>query len=163
GSRTNEIRFILPVFRAAIAILSQRIPGLVSVMPTVPHVAPRVRNASVDWPTPAHVLEDEKEKIAAFDAADAALAASGTVTTELALARTPMVVAYRVGPVTYSLARPLFRLPYFTLVNLLLNRTAVPEFLQGRAKPDALAAELVRILTDDQAAARQVRDLDAAA
>ena len=58
-----------------------------------------------DWPTPLHILEGEDDKYAAFDAADVALAASGTVTAELALARTPMVVAYRVGGLTYALAQ----------------------------------------------------------
>jgi len=163
GSRTNEIRFILPVFREAVALLGQRLRGLVSVVPTVPHVALRVRAETANWPTPVHVLESEDDKFAAFDAADVALAASGTVTTELALARTPMVVAYRVGPITYALARPLFRLPYFTLVNLLLNRPAVPEFLQGRAKPETLAREVEYLLTDKMAAARQAADLEAAA
>jgi lipid-A-disaccharide synthase len=163
GSRTNEIRFILPVFRDAVALLARRVPGLISVVPTVPHVVSRVRAETMNWPTPVHVFESEADKFAAFDAADAALAASGTVTTELALARTPMVVAYRVGPLTYALARPLFRLPYFTLVNLLLNRKAVPEFLQGRAKPETLAREVERLLTDKAAAARQVVELEAAA
>ncbi|MBV9420003.1 MAG: lipid-A-disaccharide synthase, partial [Alphaproteobacteria bacterium] len=102
GSRTSEIRFILPVFKEAVGEIARRVPGLISVLPTVPHVAERVREATVDWPAPLHILEDEADKFAAFDAADAALAASGTVTTELALARTPMVVAYRVGGLTYT-------------------------------------------------------------
>jgi lipid-A-disaccharide synthase len=74
-----------------------------------------------------------------------------------------MVVAYRVGAVTYALARPLFRLPHFTLVNLLLERRAVPEFLQGQAKPHVLAAELARLLKDKHAAAEQIADLERAA
>ena len=89
----------------------------------MPHVAARVREATTDWPTPLHIVEGEADKFAAFDAADVALAASGTVTTELALARTPMVVAYRVGWLTYALARPLdHACPCITLVNLLLER-----------------------------------------
>jgi lipid-A-disaccharide synthase len=163
GSRTNEIRFILPVFRETVALLKDRIPGLQTALPTVPHVEARVREATKDWPVPLVVLDAEEDKFAAFDAANAALAASGTVTTELALARTPMVVAYRVGAVTYALARPLFKLPFFTLVNLLLDRGAVPEFLQGAAKPETLAREAEKLLTDDRARAAQVADLEMAA
>jgi lipid-A-disaccharide synthase len=163
GSRTNEIRFILPVFKLAVQVLASRIPRLVTVLPTVPHVAAKVRAAVEGWPTPLHLIEDENGKYAAFVAADAALAASGTVTTELALARTPMVVAYRVGGFTYLLAKPLFRLPYFTLVNLLLDRMAVPEFLQHAATPNALADAVERLLLDKSAAAEQRADLDAAA
>ena len=163
GSRTNEIRFILPVFRETISQLSRQVPGIVTVLPTVPHVLARVWAGTQGWATPLHILENEDDKFAAFDAANVALAASGTVTTELALAQTPMVVAYRVGAVTYTLARPLFRLPYFTLVNLLLERRAVPEFLQGQARPQVLAAELARLLQDKQAAADQIADLERAA
>src|SRR5579871_4422669 len=163
GSRTNEIRFILPLFRETVALLRNRFPDLVTILPTVPHVSSRVRAAVADWPAPLHVLENEDEKFASFDAANAALAASGTVTTELALARTPMVVAYRVGRITYALAKPLFFLPWFTLVNLLLQRRAVPEFLQGAATPHALADEVVRLLTDKGAVEAQRADLDKAA
>jgi lipid-A-disaccharide synthase len=162
GSRSNEIRFILPVFREAVRLLSARVPGLVTVLPTVAHVAARVRDATTDWPAPLHVIFDEDQKFAAFDAANAALAASGTVTTELALARVPFVSAYRVGWLTYALGRRLFKLPHFTLVNLLLQRGAVPEFLQGAASPQNLADAVTPLLTAPEAAVRQRHDLDEA-
>ena len=113
----------LPVFRDAVAIAGAKIPG--------PGHGPADRAACgargcarrrPDWPTPLHILESEDDKYAAFDAADVALAASGTVTAELALARTPMVVAYRVGGLTYALANRLMTVPYMTLVNILLGR-----------------------------------------
>jgi lipid-A-disaccharide synthase len=159
GSRSSEIRFILPVFRAAIENIANRVPGLVSVLPTVPHVAARVRESVAKWPTPLHIVEGDADKFAAMSTADVALAASGTVTTELALARTPMVVAYRVGRLTYLLARPLFVSPWFTLVNLLLQRRAVPEFLQSAATTQALADEVVELLANKDAAAAQRTDL----
>jgi len=163
GSRTNEIRFILPIFRGAVRIAAKRIPNLVTILPTVPHVAARVRAAIKDWPTPIHLIESDDDKFAAFDAANAALAASGTVTTELALSRTPFVAAYRVGAVTYALGRWLFKLPYFTLVNLLLERKAVPEFLQADASPENLANAVVTLFQDAQAAQREIADLEEAA
>jgi lipid-A-disaccharide synthase len=163
GSRTSEVRFILPVFREAVAQIARQVPGLVTVLPTVPHVAARVREATRDWPAPLHVIEGDADKFAAFNAADAALAASGTVTTELALARTPMVAAYRVGWLTFALAWPLVLVPMFTLVNLLLQRPAVPEFLQNAASPQALADAVLSLLTDKSAADAQRVDLDQAA
>ena len=163
GSRSSEIKFILPVFRAAVEKILTRVPALVTVLPTVPHVAARVREVASNWPAPLHIIEGESEKFAAFNAANVALAASGTVTTELALARTPMVAAYRVGWLTFALARPLFVLRWFTLVNLLLEKDAVPEFLQGEATPQALADAVVRLLTDTKAIAAQRADLDRAA
>ena len=163
GSRSSEIRFILPIFKDAVAEIAKRVPGLITLLPTVPHVAARVRAACADWPAPVHVIESDAEKYAAFRAANAALAASGTVTVELALARTPMVVAYRVGGLTYTLAQVLFRFKFFALVNLLLDRMAVPELLQNAATPSALADKIVPLLTDPSARAAQIADLDAVA
>jgi len=163
GSRSSEVRFILPVFRDAVQKIAENVSDLVCVLPTVPHVAARVREGSADWPTPLHIVEGDTDKFAAMNASDAALAASGTVTTELALARTPMVVAYRVGWLTYLLARPLFVSPWFTLVNLLLQKRAVPEFLQGAATARVLAGEVITLLTNMVVADRQRLDLGRAA
>jgi lipid-A-disaccharide synthase len=156
GSRTSEIRFILPVFREAVKILATKIPGLVTLLPTVPHVAGKVAAATTDWPTPLHVVEGEADKYAAFDAADAALAASGTVTAELALAHTPMVVGYKVGGLTYFLSKFLMTVTHITLINILLGREAVPEFLQARATPDNLAAAVEQLFRDDDVCAAQI-------
>ena len=160
GSRTSEIRFIFPVFRETVASLAGKIPGLVTVLPTVPHVAAKVREAAKGWPTPLHILDSEADKFAAFDAADVALAASGTVTAELALSRTPMVVAYRVGGLTYALAHRLMKVPYMTLINILLNRPAVPEFKQYEATPDVLAAEVEKLFRDPGARTAQTMAMD---
>ena len=162
GSRMNEIRFLLEPFRQAVALLAKDVPGLVTVLPTVPHVAARVREGVASWPTPLHIVESEKDKYAAFDAADVALAASGTVTTELALARTPMVVAYILGWLTYAIMRPLINAKWVTLVNLLLDREAVPEFIQEQCTPEALAGALKPLFLDKDAAARQIADLEEA-
>jgi lipid-A-disaccharide synthase len=160
GSRTSEIRFILPVFRETVKILGAHIPGLVTVLPTVPHVAAKVRAATHDWPTPLHVLEGEADKFAAFHAANAALAASGTVTAELALSRTPMVVAYKVGGLTYFLSKFLMTVKHITLINILLGREAVPEFLQARATPDNLAQAVAHLFGDAGARAAQIEAMD---
>jgi lipid-A-disaccharide synthase len=156
GSRTSEIRFILPVFHGAVSLLAGLIPGLVTVLPTVPHVADKVRAATANWPTPLHILEGEADKYAAFDAANVALAASGTVTAELALAHTPMVVGYRVGGLTYFLSRFLMTVKYITLINILLDREAVPEFLQRRATPENLATAVAKLFGDDSARGAQI-------
>jgi lipid-A-disaccharide synthase len=155
GSRTSEIRFILPVFKAAVGLLARKVPGLVTVLPTVPHVAGKVRDATQSWPTPLHIVENDVDKYAAFDAADVALAASGTVTAEIALSRTPMVVAYKVGGLTYFLSKFLMTVQYMTLINILLEREAVPEYLQSRATPQALADAVAHLFADTDARAIQ--------
>lgn len=160
GSRTSEIRFILPVFKEAVAKIAARVPGLVTVLPTVPHVAERVKEAVEDWPAPLYLIEGDAKKFAAFDAANAALAASGTVTTELALSGTPMVVGYKVGWLTYSLASLIMNVRYITLVNVLLDREAVPEFLQERCNPELLGDAVVKLFSDKDS---ERADLDEAA
>jgi lipid-A-disaccharide synthase len=162
GSRRNEIRFILPPFKKTVELLARDTPGLVCVMPTVGHVAPLVREAASNWPTPVHVVETDAEKFAALDAADAALAASGTVTSELALAKTPMVVGYRLGRVTYALVRRFLLVRHIVLINLILDRRAVPEFLQGDCEPKTLASAVRPLLFDTPERARQLRDLEEA-
>jgi lipid-A-disaccharide synthase len=156
GSRTSEIRFILPEFRGALEILSRKIPGLVAVLPTVPHVAAKVRAATAGWPTPLHVTESEADKYAAFDAADVALAASGTVTAELALAHRPMVVGYKVGGLTFFLSKLLMTVDHITLINILLGREAVPEFLQSDCTSAKLADGVEILFRDEAARAAQV-------
>lgn len=160
GSRTSEIRFILPEFTQAAAQLAERVPGLVTVLPTVPHVAAKVRAATSKWPTPLHVVENEDDKYAAFDAANVALAASGTVTAELALSRTPMVVAYKVGGLTFFLSKFLMTVTHITLINIILGREAVPEFLQSRATPAALADAVAHLFANPDARAAQVASMD---
>jgi lipid-A-disaccharide synthase len=162
GSRRNEIRFILPPFKKTVECLAGEMPGLVCVMPTVGHVAHLVRQAASDWPTPVHVVESDAEKFAAFDAADAALAASGTVTSELALAKTPMVVGYRLGPITHALVKHFVSVPHIVLINLILDRRAVPEFVQDQCEPQTLLHALRPLLADTPERAKQLRDLDEA-
>jgi lipid-A-disaccharide synthase len=162
GSRMSEVTLLLPVFREAVARLSAEVPGLVCVLPTVPNVAAKVREMTANWPVPLHILDDAADKFASFDAADVALAATGTVTTEVALSNTPMVTAYKLGWLTYALARPFISVKFATLVNILLDREAVPEFIQRRCTPEALSGALSRLFKDPDARAAQIRDLDEA-
>jgi lipid-A-disaccharide synthase len=102
------------------------------------------------------VIEDPQEKFAAFEAADVALAASGTVSTELALSATPMVIGYRLGRLTAMIARRYVRVSYITLINLILNRRAIPEFVQDDCTAENLSAELVQLITNSAARVAQV-------
>ncbi len=159
GSRLSEVKLLLPRFREAVGIVARAIPNLVCVLPTVPHVRAAVRAMTKDWPAVLHILETDAEKFAAFAAADVALAASGTVTAELALAGTPMVAAYRLGWLTFALARPFIRVRYITLVNIVLDRAAVPEFIQQDCTGAALAKGVLSLLRDPEARDRRRRDL----
>jgi lipid-A-disaccharide synthase len=161
GSRMNEVRLLLPVFRDAVARVVPAAPGLVCLLPTMPNVAQAVREFTSAWPAPLHILEGETDKFAAFDAADAGLAASGTVTTELALAGTPMVVGYKLGWLTYSLVRRFVTVRFATLANIVLDHAAIPEFIQDDCTGERLAGALLPLLGDTPERKNQIADLRA--
>ncbi len=156
GSRLSEIRFLWPVFQAAVDQTEAATGKLRVVIPTVSTVAARVRARAAQWGRDVLIVESQDDKFGAFDAADVALAASGTVSTELALAATPMVVGYRVGELTALIARRYIKVPFITLVNLILKREAIPELVQEECTAENLAAELVKLLTNPSARVTQV-------
>lgn len=148
GSRAGEVRRLLPIFQETAGLLAADLPGLHVVVPTLAGVRGLVEDALRPWPVPAHVVVAGPEKYAAFDAAHAAIAASGTVAVELAVAGLPAVIAYRVNGLTAFLARRLIRVRYASLANLVLDREVQPELLQEGCTPDRLARALRPLLTD---------------
>jgi lipid-A-disaccharide synthase len=162
GSRQSEARRLLPVFGEVVRRLALRLPDLHVVVPTVATVGAVVADATRGWALPTVVVSGHVEKRDAFAASRAALAASGTVALELAVARLPAVIAYRVNPLTGFLARRLVKVPYVNLVNLVLRREAVPELLLERCTPEALESEIAKLLADDAARAAQVAAYDEA-
>jgi lipid-A-disaccharide synthase len=162
GSRPSEIERLLPVFEDAVARLAQTRPGLRVVIPVAETVAGRVREGVTAWRVRPDLIEDEALKGDALCAGTAALACSGTVTTELALARCPAVVAYRVGEITYRLLKRLIRTPYVALVNIAAGAEVMPERLQHDCTGEKLALALAPLLDDPAARATQVAAQDAA-
>jgi lipid-A-disaccharide synthase len=157
GSRRSEISRLLPDFKATLERLAPYHPGLLAVVPTVPHVRDTVAAEVARWPVPAILVEGDRDKYDAFAASEVALAASGTVALELALARLPAVIAYRMHPVTVGLYRRFIRVKYANLVNIMLDRMLVPEFLQENCTPDNLAGAVGKLL-NDPAARQEQRD-----
>lgn len=147
GSRRQEIAGLLPLFLQAARQVQQQVPEACFVMPlasTVPEelVRRQVEAAGVAVRLVRADLYDWMQ------AAETALAASGTVTLEAALLGLPCVVAYKVNPLTYFLGRLLVKLPYISLPNIIAGRQVVPEVLQGQVRPQRLAAEVLRYLQD---------------
>lgn len=156
GSRRSEIKVLLPDFGHTLSILAGRHSDLRVVVPTLGKVAGAVREAITGWPLAPIVVEGDREKYDAFAASTAALAASGTVALELALARLPAIIAYRIHPLTYRLYRRLIRVKYANLVNIMQDRMLVPEYLQGDCVPDKLADAVDRLLCDPAAREHQI-------
>lgn len=151
GSRRGEVSRLMPVFADAIRQIAAAVPGIRVVVPAVTAHAASIRDAVARWPVPVTVTAEREERHAAMAACDTAIAASGTVTLELALAGVPMVVAYRFNPLTASIMRRMIRVRYVTIVNLILDRPAIPEFLQQECTGSRLAEAALRLLRDEDA------------
>jgi lipid-A-disaccharide synthase len=156
GSRGSEIRRLTAIFGNAIAQAAARAGPFELVLPTLPHVAERVRAATAGWPVHPRIVVDPAEKDTAFRTARAALAASGTVTLELALAQVPMVAAYRLPFWEGWIFRAMAQIDTVILTNLVLGEKVVPEYLQGDCAPDQIAAGLVQLLADTPERDRQL-------
>jgi lipid-A-disaccharide synthase len=148
GSRHAEVSRLLKVFGEASALLAARFPDLEILLPAVPHLRADILRWTADWPVKPQILDGEEAKHAAFRTARAALAASGTVTLELALARVPTVVAYRVGYIEGEIARRLISVESASLPNLILGRKLLPEFIDWGWTAQDLAASVARIMED---------------
>lgn len=156
GSRRSEIRHLLPVFGEAVVRIAAVRPDARFLLPAVSHLREEIGQATRNWAVPPDIVVGEAEKLAAFRVARAALAASGTVTLELALAQVPTVAAYRGASWEAAIARRLIKLPSVILPNLILGRSVVPEFIQDDATPDALSLNLLAALTDGPERQRQL-------
>lgn len=146
GSRRGELSRLLPVFQETVLRLRQKYSDLHVVIPTLPHLKAYILD---QFTVPATVVTTPSEKFAAYQESRAALAASGTVSLELAAAGLPMVMAYKVNPLTGFLIRRMVKVKYACLVNLLLDEEVVPERLQGDCTPPQLAAALEPFLKEN--------------
>jgi lipid-A-disaccharide synthase len=158
GSRTSEVSRLMQPFGEALALLRERGLQPEVVIPTVPHLRGQIEQALAAWQVPAHLVHDDNDKFRAFKLARAALAASGTVTLELGLVGTPMVVAYRVDAVAARL-RFLVKVPSVVLANLVLAENVFPEFIQEACVPERLADAVAALLADTPERERQLAGL----
>ncbi len=155
GSRRGEIDKLLPLFLEAAKILAARHQGLKIVIPTLATLADSITTVVSAWPLDVQVVVGDADKYDAFAAADIALAASGTVALELAMAGTPTVIGYKVHPLTAWLVRKMIKTPYVNLINIVLGREAVPELIQENCRPDILAETLSGLLDNENLANQQ--------
>jgi len=157
GSRISEISKLMPIFFETVKRLHTLHPDLHIVIPAVPHLSAIIRQQTHDWPVPVTIIENDADKYDAFAAARAALACSGTIAVELALARLPAVIAYKISALTVFLYRRLIKVKYVNLVNLMHDKMVVPELLQHNCTPEKLA-DAVDILLTDEAARQKQKD-----
>jgi lipid-A-disaccharide synthase len=162
GSRPGEIKRLMAPFGEAVSIIKSSHPNLVVAVAAAGPVADAVKLQSATWPQPVQIIEDEDAKYDAMKAATVALACSGTVSTELALAGAPMVIGYRLGEATYLVLQRLIRTPWITLLNIAAKRMIAPEFVQRECTGEKLAAAVVARLDHPALRAEQIAEQDAA-
>jgi lipid-A-disaccharide synthase len=162
GSRPGEIERVLPAFADAVQILKADRPNLKVVVPAASTVADLVKARVAGWPHRAHVIEGDQAKLDAMKAATVALACSGTVTTELALAGVPVVVGYRLGPLSHAILTRLIRTPYITLFNIAAQAFIAPELVQDECTGPKLAKQVALRLDDTALRERQIAEQYAA-
>lgn len=156
GSRRSEIRRLLGVFGETVALVAQSIPDLDVVLPAVPHLHEEIVAGVESWSLKPRIVTGVDAKYEAFRTARAALAASGTVTLELALAQVPTVVAYKVSKVEEQL-KYLITVSTIVLPNLILGENAMPEYLQADASAENLCAALIPLLGDTPERSAQLK------
>ncbi|WP_431192829.1 lipid-A-disaccharide synthase [Tianweitania aestuarii] len=159
GSRRGEVRSLMKPFGETLKLLQERGNTFKVVIPTVPHVAPLVAEEARSWPVEPVIVSGPEEKLKAFAQADAAMAASGTVLLELALARVPMVSCYKTDLLMSAVTR-LITIWTAALPNLIADRLVVQEFINEFLRPGLVARQLEALLGDTQARGWQLAGLD---
>ena len=157
GSRASEVERLLPPFEEAIGLLKAARPGLQVVIAPAPTVAELVKARTAGWRWRVHLATDAQERLDAMAGADVALACSGTVTTELAVAGCPMVVAYRLDGISYQIARRIVRTRFITLINIAADQAIAPELIQDHCNGPELAEALKQRLDDPDLRIAQVK------
>lgn len=148
GSRKGEVTRLAPVFGEVVARLRTAHPTLRVALPTVPNVEALVRDLTAGWAVAPEIIATPADKRGAFAAADIALAASGTVSLELAANGCPMVIAYDLHPITLWLMRRAALIDTVTLVNLVSETRVVPEFIGADCRADRIVPALEAVLAD---------------
>ena len=160
GSRRNELRAILPGLASSARIIAAKLPGTQFILARAPHLPDELLSAITGMSDlRIAIVDGEADHVLA--AADVALVASGTVTVQAALHGCPMVVVYRLSPLTYRLGRPFVQVDTFAMVNLVAGRKIVPELIQDDFTPERVADEALLLLRDREAAARMRTELRA--
>jgi len=148
GSRQSELKRHGEIFQKAIGLVHKNNPALELVLPTLPHLKDSVEEILKPLDIPMHIITDQSDKWGVFKSCGAALAVSGTVGLELAVANIPHIIGYRMNPLTWKIVHRVIRTPYAHLANIIMQREIVPEYIQPNCTPENLAAGLNKLLND---------------
>jgi len=155
GSRNHELDELLQIYYEALNKILEKEPQLVVVIPTLPHLKPRIKEFFKGKGINPIVITDEEEKFSCFAASSVAIAASGTVSLELASMDTPHLITYKVNKLTASLARLLVKTKYYNIINIMMDNVVIPELLQEECDANLIAKEIIALLKDKNTSKKQ--------
>ncbi|MEZ0259985.1 MAG: lipid-A-disaccharide synthase [Alphaproteobacteria bacterium] len=158
GSRMSELTRLLEKFSETADIVLRNKHQAVIVIPTLPHLKVPIDKFFIGKGINPILVYSERDKFDAFAASSIAIAASGTVSLELAMTDTPHIIAYKLSPTSAFLAKHLIKIPYVNLINILLKRQVVPELLLEDCEPAKMSKELLRLMGDKESRAAQLMD-----
>ena len=159
GSRKNELERLAPVIAEAIPAIAQRVPGVQFVVARAPNLGDGLFEPFGLSQVTIRIADAQTDDV--LNASDAVITASGTATVQAALHGKPMVVLYKLSPMTYRLGRPLAKVNMYAMVNLIAGDRIVVELIQDACTPEAVATEAVRLMTDGEYRSRMISALDA--
>ena len=158
GSRTGEVKRHLPIFKETIIKLARKIRDIHIICLVTENTKFMVSKSAKTWSFTHSIIHEKHDKLSALASGNVALAASGTVALELACAGTPSIITYKINPVSAWVARKMVKISYANIVNLLLKREAIPEFIQKKCNPHFLCKALFTLLNEPQSQIQQRLD-----
>lgn len=162
GSRATEINKLLPIFKDSVDIISNKYPDLSIVIPTIPRLKDFLQLQTKNWKNKVILVDDLQEKYNAFAATDAAIVKSGTVALEIAIAKIPHVVTYKVNYLSYLYIKSVVKIKYANLINLILNKLVIPEYLQYDCTSENLSKEIMQLLSNKDYKEKQLTQISLA-
>ena len=157
GSRISEIRRHLQLFIKTILILKNKFPNLILIILTFPHLEKIISSQLNNYNIPFLISSKTENRNNFFKVSDVAIAVSGTVTLELAMANVPMIVVYKTSRLTFHILKRMVKVKYISIINILINKEIVPEYIQNAAKPEFLAIALEELIVDKKCINKQLQ------
>ncbi len=155
GSRDHEFQSLGGILKETFLYIQEECKDVYVVIPTLPHLEYEVHQLLRGFEFPHLVISGTEQKWNAIAACDVALAVSGTVALELAYKGVPHVIAYKMNPLNWQIAKRVIKVRHAHLANIMLKKTVVPEFLQHQCKPEDISKEVLKILREPEAAVAQ--------
>lgn len=161
GSRESEYKKLAPIIKQAALLVQDIEEDVRFIVPTLPDLEYEIKNLLKDFPFSVYVTCTPSTKWESFKACNTAIAVSGTVALELSYAGVPHVIAYKVNPITALILKLLIKVKYAHLANILLERSIVPEFIQGKCTAENIAQQTLDYLQQPELAQEQTKELQA--